>query len=176
MTMKRLLVALGLMTASATAVYAADAPTLTVTKSVEINAPASVVWNVVKDFDGLNKWHPAVAKDVIVEGKNNTVGAVRVLTLGDGGTIKEKLLAYDAKGQTFKYAILEGVLPVSSYESTVKVEGTDDSATVTWSGTFKRKDTGPTPAKGADDEAAKTTMASVYQAGLDNLKKLAEAE
>src|SRR6185295_1346942 len=146
--MKRLLLALALTTAST--VFAADAPTLTVTKSIDINAPANVVWDLVKNFDGLNKWHPAVTKDVIVEGKNNTVGAVRVLTLGDGGTIKEKLLAYDAKGQTFKYAILEGVLPVSSYESTVKVEGTDDSATVTWSGTFKRKDTGPTPAKGAD--------------------------
>jgi len=174
--MKRLLAALALLTASASSVFAADAPTLTASKSIEINAPASVVWSLVKDFDGLNKWHPAVAKDVIVEGKNNTVGAIRLLTLGDGGTIKEKLLAYDDKGQSFKYSILEGVLPVSSYESTLKVEGTADAAKVTWSGSFKRKDTGPTPAKGADDATAKTTMEGVYQGGLDNLKKLAEAE
>ncbi len=64
---------------------------------------------LAKDFNGLNTWHPALASDEIVEGKNNMVGAVRVLTLKGGGTIKEKLLAYDAKGRSFKYAIVEGV-------------------------------------------------------------------
>ena len=67
-------------------------------------------------------WHPAVATDEIVEGKNNTVGAVRLLTLKGGGTIKEKLLAFDAAGRSFKYAILEGVLPVSDYTSTFAVK------------------------------------------------------
>ena len=46
----------------------------------------------------LNTWHPALASDEIVEGTNNTVGAVRLLTLKGGGTIKEKLLAYNAGG------------------------------------------------------------------------------
>jgi mxaD protein len=65
---------------------------------------------------------------------------------------------------------------VSSYESTIKVDAKGDAAsTVTWSGTFKRKDTGATPAAGADDAAATSTMESVYQAGLDNLKKMAES-
>jgi mxaD protein len=161
MIMKRLLAALALMTASASSVFAADAPTLTVSKSVEINAPASVVWSLVKDFDGLNKWHPAVAKDVIVEGQNNTVGAIRVLTLGDGGTIKEKLLAYDDKGQSFKYSILEGVLPVSSYESTLLVEGTADAAKVTWSAASSAR----TPARRSKGcrRCAKTTMEGAYR-------------
>ena len=53
----------------------AAAPKLHVTKTVTINAPADKVWNLVKDFNGLNNWHPAVAKDDIVEGTNNTVGA-----------------------------------------------------------------------------------------------------
>jgi mxaD protein len=172
--MKRVLFALALMTASAA--FAADAPTLTVTKSIDIKAPANVVWDLVKNFDGLNKWHPAVAKDQILEGKNNTVGAVRLLTLSDGGTIKEKLLAYDDAKHTMKYSILEGVLPVSSYESTISVEGSTTASKVTWSGTFKRKDLSATPAKDADDATAKTTMEAVYQAGLDNLAKLAEAE
>src|SRR5277367_1339949 len=84
----------------------AAAPQLTTSKSIDINASADKVWAATKDFNGLNTWHPAVATDEIVEGKNNTVGAVRLLTLKGGGTIKEKLLAYDAAGHSFKYAII----------------------------------------------------------------------
>ena len=173
--MKRLLAALIVTIASACA--GGGAPDLTVTKAIDINAPASEVWAIVKDFDALNRWHPAVAKDEIVEGSNNSVGAVRVLTLGDGGTIREKLLAYDESKRSMKYSILEGVLPVSSYESTITVADSSDAASkVTWSGTFKRKDTSPSPAADADDATAKSTMEGVYQAGLDNLKKMAESQ
>jgi mxaD protein len=175
--MKRLLVGLAMITAAASAYSAGDAAILRVTKFVEINAPAAVVWEQVKDFDRLDKWHPAVVKDVIVKGENNVVGAVRLLTLSDGGTIREKLLAYDGKGYAMKYAILEGVLPVTSYVSTIKVEPTGkDTCKVTWSGTFKRKDLSATPAKDADDATATGTMESVYDGGLTNLKKQVEAE
>ena len=175
--MNRILAALALLAVSACAPSGGDAPVLTVTKSVDINAPASVVWDTVKDFDALNRWHPAVAKTEIVEGTNNTVGAVRVLTLGDGGTIREKLVAWDGNGRSLKYTILEGVLPVSSYESTITVaESGADASKVTWTGNFKRKDTSATPAKDADDATATTTMESVYQAGLDNLKKMVESQ
>ena len=46
-------------------------------------------------FDGLHKWHPAFAGDEITKGKNNEKGAVRVLTLKEGGgKITEELLAW----------------------------------------------------------------------------------
>jgi mxaD protein len=155
----------------------AAAPQLHVTKTITINADAAKVWNAARDFDALNTWHPAVAKDEIVEGKNNTVGAVRLLTLKDGGTIKEKLLAFDAAGHTYKYSILEGVLPVSSYTSTFVVKSIGKNKTsVTWSGNFKRKDVGANPSASENDKTATDTIGSVYQAGLDNLKKLAEAK
>ena len=155
----------------------AAAPTLHVTKSVTINADAGKVWDTVKNFDGLNTWHPAVAKDEIVSGTNNKVGAVRLLTLKDGGTIKEKLLAYNSQAHTFKYSILEGVLPVSSYTSTFIVKSAGKGkATVTWSGNFKRKNVGDKPADNENDKTATDTISGVYQAGLDNLKKMAEAK
>ena len=140
-----------------------------------INAPADEVWAKVKNFDGLDKWHPAVEKDQIVAGKNNEVGAERLLTLKGGGTIKEKLLVFDAKKQTYKYSILEGVLPVSSYTSTISVTSAGkDKSTVTWSGSFKRKDTSDKPAADANDETATKTMSGVYEGGLENLKKMME--
>lgn len=162
----------------AAAAPAATAPAvLSVSKSVSIDAPLADVWAKVKDFGALNAWHPAVAKDEIVEGKNNETGAVRLLTLGDGGTVKEKLLAIDEAAHSMQYAIVEGVLPVSDYTSTLAVQSDGDTkSTVTWSGSFKRKDTGATPAENANDKAATDTISSVYTGGLDNLKKILETK
>jgi mxaD protein len=155
----------------------AAAPVLKVSKSITIAASANKVWEQTRNFSGLNTWHPAVDTDKIVEGTDNTVGAVRLLTLKGGGTIREKLLGYNAAKRTFSYAILEGVLPVSHYKSTFTVTAAGkDKAKVTWSGSFQRKDTGPKPADNANDKTAKDTMAGVYQGGLDNLKKIAEGK
>jgi len=155
----------------------AAAPRLTASKTVTIDASATKIWHNVRDFNALNTWHPAVASDEIVEGKNNTVGAVRLLTLKGGGTIKEKLLAFDPAGRSFKYAILEGVLPVSDYTSTLVVKSAGkNKSSVTWSGHFKRKNVGSNPADNENDKTAVDTISGVYQAGLDNLKKMAEAQ
>ncbi len=121
----------------------AAAPQLHVRKTITIDASAAKVWNLSKDFFSLNAWHPAIATDQGVEGTDNTVGAVRLLTLKGGGTIKEKLLSYDSAGRTFKYGILEGVVPVTGYTSTFSVKSIGKGkALVTWSGSFKRKNVG----------------------------------
>jgi mxaD protein len=157
--------------------FAADAPVLKVSKSIAINAPAAKVWEQAKNFGGLNTWHPAVESDKIVEGSDNKVGAVRVLTLQGGGTIREKLLSYNDARRTFKYSILEGVWPVSNDTSTFSVVPTGKNGSkVTWSGAFQRKDTGPKPADNANDKTAIDTMSGVYQSGLDNLKKIVEGK
>ncbi len=155
----------------------AAAPRLSSTKTIAIDAPASKVWDLSKDFNGMHTWHSALASDEIVEGKNNKVGAVRVLTIKGGGTVKEKLLAYDAKGRSFKSAIVEIVLPVSSYTSTFVVKSAGKGkSTVVWTGHFKRKNVGDNPGDKESDQAAIDAINGVYQGGLDNLKKLAEAK
>ena len=139
---------------------------LAITKTVQIDAPASAVWAKIRDFNSLNGWHPAVIRDEIVEGENNTVGTVRLLTLGDGGTIREKLLIWDDAGMNLTYNIIEGVLPVRDYVATLKVERlTDKSSKVTWSGSFSAS-------AGADDQKASDTIRGIYDAGLDNLSKM----
>ena len=167
------IIAFTAIAAVSVAALAAAAPVLKVTKQETINAPADEVWAKIKNFDGLNTWHPAVEKDEIVAGKNNEVGAERLLTLKGGGTIKEKLLAYDDTRYSMRYSILEGVLPVTSYISTITVvPAGKNKSTVTWSGTFKRKDLSDKPAPDADDKTAKKAMGGVYEAGLDNLEKI----
>jgi len=144
------------------------------TQAIEINASPDTVWDKIKDFNGLNTWHPAVAKSEILSGTNNQKGAVRLLTLRSGGTIKEKLLRYNNKGRSFKYSIIEGVLPVSHYISTIRVKpGKDGGSVVEWFGKFERKSPLASPPTGEDDAAATNTINAVYKAGLENLKKLA---
>ncbi len=60
---------------------------------------------------------PVLASDESVAGTNNTVGAVRLLTF-KGGTIKEKLRAFEATGHRYRYANIDSVLPFSHYSST----------------------------------------------------------
>ncbi len=154
----------------------AAAPQLSASKTITIDAPAAKVWQTVMNFNALNTWIPAIATDEITKAKNNTVGAVRLLTLKGGGTVKEKLLAFDPARRSFKYAILEGVLPVSDYTSTFVVKSAgENKSSVTWSGRFKRKNVGDNPADNENDKTAVDTMGGVYQGGLDSLKKIVEA-
>ena len=159
------------------ATFAANPKTLKVVEKIEIKAPAKVVWAEAGDFGDLGKWHPAVKTTEILEGKDNHKGAVRLLTLQDGGTIKERLRSYSTARMTYKYQIIEGVLPVSDYISTLSVKaGKGGVTTVIWSSTFKRKDTSANPAAGQDDATAVKTITGVYKAGLENLKKISEQE
>jgi mxaD protein len=158
--------------------FAHGAKKLSVEETVEIKAPPAKVWEKAGQFGGLGAWLPPVKKTEILEGKDNTVGAVRLLTTQNGGTVKEKLLKYSAAKQTMKYSILGGVLPVSHYSATLTVKPgtTKDSSIVVWSANFKRKDISVTPKAGEDDETATKTIHAVFRAGLDNLKTISEAK
>lgn len=48
--------------------------------------------------------------------------------MGSGGTILEKLVERNDWGMTLNYIILDGVLPVKNYRSTLKVETKDGGA------------------------------------------------
>jgi mxaD protein len=51
-----------------------------------------------------------------------------------------------------------------------------DKTLVTWSGRFKRKNTGDSPPDTENDKAAVDTITGVYTGGLDNLKKIVESK
>lgn len=167
-----MLVGAVVLTACASGGGTNSASQLTAVEKVSINAPASQVWAKINNFGDLGVWHPAVAKTEILSGTNNQVGAVRFLTLQDGGTIKETLTAYDNAAMTYSYVINEGVLPVSNYSGHLQVVPTASGAEVVWTGRYKRKDTSAYPAEGQDDATATKVTRTVYRAGLDNLKKI----
>ncbi|MGP2685799.1 SRPBCC family protein [Serratia marcescens] len=128
--------------------------------SVSMNIPASAdtVWQLIGGFDALPDWLPFIPKSVISEG-----GRVRTLTTADGGTVIERLEAFDNRQRSYSYSIMQAPFPVVNYLSTLSVHATDDAnvARVKWSGSF-------TPVNISDDEAV-ALFSGIYQGGLDAL-------
>jgi hypothetical protein len=61
--------------------------------SAVIPAPVTQVWNVVRDFNGLAGWHPAIEASSLDSGSSGAeLGAVRRLTVAGGGVVVERLL------------------------------------------------------------------------------------
>ena len=144
---------------------------LTTNKSVEINAAPAAVWNIVKDFDGLNKWHPAFSKDVLTKGANGQVGAARAITLKDGPTFTEELTAYNDAKMMYSYKIIESPLPIDKYTSTMTVTAKGNGSVITWVGNYITK-----AGSGKTDADSQGLIDGAYQAGLDNVKKMAEGK
>ncbi|MCX4190386.1 SRPBCC family protein [Methylophaga sp. OBS3] len=177
----------GLMLLPALA-FAHGASRIEVNESITINAEPAKVWAVVKDFDSLHKWHPAIEA---TEATGNDVGATRVLTLKDGSTITETLKKFDNENMSYMYQIEEmskvgeieyeghtfevPAVPVSKYKSWVTVEADGAGTKVTWVGKFFRAYTGNHhEPKELNDETAKAAITGIYKAGLESVKASVE--
>lgn len=160
-------------------VWAAKPGYLHVNESVEINAAPAKVWSLVKDWNGLHKWHPAFSNTEIRSGANNKVGAVRTLTMaGDGSKFDEELDGFSDKNRKYSYRIItDSPLPVVDYSSTIMVKSGKAKGTsiLVWKGKFKRK-VADNPPAGQDDAGVKKAIIGAYQAGLQNVKKMAEGQ
>lgn len=141
-------------------------------QSIEIKGSPKAVWDLVKNFDGLAKWHPAFKEDVLKSGKNNTKGAVRTLTLASGESFDEQLVKFDDSKMFFRYRIIgDSPLPIVHYVSTISVKKSKGGTTkVIWQGKFNNK-----PDSGKSDDEVVEMINGVYKAGLENLKQLMEA-
>ena len=142
--------AAGTLTASAASVE----------KEINVKAPADKVWAMIGPFCSIDKWHPVIGK--CTEDKS-----VRTLTTKDGkATFVEKQTKNDPSGMEYTYEIEKSPLPITDYKSTLKVTKKSDGVSkVTWSSTY-------TPDKGKD-AAADEAISGIYQAGLDNIQKMA---
>ena len=155
--------------------FADDRPLLVVAEMIEVKAAPADVWNLVKRFDGLVNWHPAFSGSPLVKGRNDQVGAVRALTLKDGPTFTEELIALNEQGMAYTYDIVESPLPIDHYQASLTVKGNGaGGSTVTWIGTFKRKNPRDNVPEGESDAGTMKLISGAYQAGLQTVKKMLE--
>ena len=90
--------------------------------SAVIPAPASAVWEVVRDFNAL----PTM--DAVCCGKPHRtecgvgqIGCVRNFRLKNGGQIRERLLSLSDYEMSFEYSILESPMGVENYLATFRL-------------------------------------------------------
>lgn len=140
-------------------------------ESVEIRASIWRVWDAVKDFDGLHRWHPMFSDDVIQSGDNNEVGTIRTMTVKDGPSFDEELLSFDALDKKFSYRVIDPApLPISDYVSTFQVaEGRRGYTTIVWNSAFRNNSDGK-----MKDEEVIAFLNNAYRVGLENLKSMLE--
>jgi carbon monoxide dehydrogenase subunit G len=162
------------LTAGVIAPGAAHGPTRQkVTETIAVDAPADKVWSIVRNFDALKNWHPAVAESPADKG--NEEGSVRQIKLKSGGALTETLEAYDATRMRYSYRAKDGgALPVTNYTSTITVKPEGSGSVVEWRGAFYRGYPNNDPPPDQNDEAAVAAVTGVYKSGLANLKAIAE--
>jgi hypothetical protein len=138
--------------------------------SAVIAAPIATVWPKIRDFNGLAGWVPAIAASEIQGGgAGEVLGAVRILTLaGNGGEVRERLLALDDFGHSLSYSIIESPLPIANYVAHVRLKPVTagNHSFVEWQGDFD-------VLAGGDPAAISALFADgVYGAGLARLAAL----
>jgi uncharacterized protein YndB with AHSA1/START domain len=85
--------------------------------STVIDAPASAVWGVIRDFAGMGAWHDAITRMHMLGGvRSDKVSGTRDFHFG-GGHLHEKLLHLDDTEMSFSYCITRSEIPWLHYVS-----------------------------------------------------------
>ncbi|WP_058972806.1 SRPBCC family protein [Type-D symbiont of Plautia stali] len=98
------------------------------------------IWAVIKRFNSLSEWHPAIDASFIEDGKSELeVGCIRNVTLVGGATGREKLVSRDDGKFQLVYSFVSPPLPVDGYISTIQLLPThlQGHTQVIWSSSFK---------------------------------------
>lgn len=132
-----------------------------------VPASAEAVWAHIRDFNGLSNWHPAITGSELTEGGSGAeVGAVRRLTLGDGGVVAERMLELNDADRRCTYEFVENPFGVRRYVATLRVAPVTASgeAFVEWWAEFD--------ADAADEERLTGFFADgVYTSGIGALRE-----
>ncbi|MFC4667216.1 SRPBCC family protein [Seohaeicola nanhaiensis] len=132
-----------------------------------INAEASAVWDRIRDFNAMPRWHPRIRDSRIEDAlPGDKIGCIRNFHLQSGETIREKLVGMSDYDLFFSYTMLEGPMPLWDYMATLRLTPiTDGNRTFAeWSAEFECD---------PKDEAGlvEGIGTNVFQGGFDALKR-----
>ena len=143
-----------------------------IVKSTIVEAPCDAVWAVLRDFNGHDQWHPAVATSLIERGQSgDKVGCVRKFRLADGAELREQLLALSDLEQSFSYCLLDTPVPLFNYVAHVRLLPVTDGNRTFWHWECRF-----TTLAGQEERLARMVGEEIYQAGFDAVRaRLREA-
>jgi hypothetical protein len=127
----------------------------------KFNVPAETVWAAIRAIGRLDIWFPII-ETCTVEGEG--IGATRLMTLVNGGEIKDVIEDIDDSAMRLVYLRPISPFPVSYYRGTVEVfKSYDGLAVIAWTIDFE-----------AQPEDVASVVEIVYgaiSAGLDGMEK-----
>jgi Polyketide cyclase / dehydrase and lipid transport len=143
-----------------------------IVKSTILDAPTGVVWDVLRDFNGHDRWHPEVASSGIERAQSSDrVGCVRRFKLKDGSELREQLLALSDLEQSFSYCLLDTPIPLFNYVAHVRLLPVTDGDRTFWHWECRF-----TTRAGEEQRLVDMVGEQIYQAGFDAVRKhLSEA-
>ena len=137
-----------------------------VVKSTIMDAPVEAVWDVLRDFNGHDRWHPAVADSHIERGRaSDMVGCVRKFHLADGSELREQLLTMSDIDMAFSYCLLDTPVPLFNYVAHVRLLPVTDGDRTFWQWESRFD----TPA-GREEELGTLVGEGIYEAGFEAIR------
>ncbi|MEO0960133.1 MAG: SRPBCC family protein [Pseudomonadota bacterium] len=132
-----------------------------------IDAPAAKVWERVRDFNALPRWHPRIRDSRIEDAlPSDKVGCIRNFNLQNGDMIREQLLGLSDYDMFCTYAILESPMPLEDYIATLRLTPVTEGERcfIEWSAEFSC-------APEDEAELIEGIGTNVFQGGFDALKR-----
>ena len=138
-----------------------------IVKSTSREAPVEAVWEVLRDFNGHDQWHPAVADSHIERGlPSDRIGCVRRFHLADGSELREQLLTLSDIDMAFSYCLLDTPIPLLNYVAHVRLVPVTDGDLTFWHWE-SRFDTPP----GREEELKKQVGEQIYERGFQAVRE-----
>lgn len=135
--------------------------------STVINAPAATVWERIRDFNAMPKWHPRIRDSRIEDAlPSDKIGCIRNFHLQSGDMIREQLVGMSDYDLFFSYAMLEGPMPLWDYMATLRLTPVTDGdrCFAEWSAEFSCEPSNET-------DLCNGIATNVFQGGFDALKR-----
>ena len=137
-----------------------------VVRSTVLPAPVDSVWDVLRDFNGHDRWHPAVAESHVERRRDSDeVGCIRSFRLEDGSELREQLLTLSDLEQSFSYCLLDTPVPLFNYVAHVRLVPVTDGDMTFWEWECRFD----TP-RGQEESLAELVGEQIYQAGFDAVR------
>jgi hypothetical protein len=138
-----------------------------VVRSTILDAPVDAAWELLRDFNGHDRWHPIVATSAIERGlPSDRIGCVRRFVLRDGSELREQLRGLSDLEQTFTYCLLDTPIPLFNYVAHVRLLPVTDGDRTFWHWE-SRFDTPP----GEEAALAQMVGENVYAAGFEAVRR-----
>jgi ribosome-associated toxin RatA of RatAB toxin-antitoxin module len=93
-----------------------------VKKTATLNIPAAKVWDAIKDFDSIERFHPMVKSSPIIGSKKQGVGAQRHCNFYDGSKVTERITSWQ-EGRGYSIEVSEiTLMPVKEMHGRMRVD------------------------------------------------------